>query len=507
MIITPVHYIVVPLLAAFLLPLLAKVHKELVRIVPGLVFLYFLVISYTLMQQLPETGTISEVIAGWSAPFGINLVFSAFSGFLVSLMSVIGFLVWLYSYRFKKIDFMPAQKYFILLMMLVTGSIGIVLTGDIFNMFVFLEIVAISAYSLTAFYPGRDGAEAAFKYLMIGSFASALILLAIVILYTQTGTLNMADLAVKMIDVPHSIKITILVLLLVGFGIEAEMFPLNGWAPDAYSQAPGPIGAVFAGIVVKGGIYALIRIIYTIFDVQGVGEILIVMGVITMVIAEVSALRQENLKRMLAFSSIGQMGVVLIAFGIGSDTAIFAALFLMFNHAIIKSMLFFSSSYLLYNSTTKSISQLSGIAKKTPFVAFIFALGAFAIVGLPPFSGFWSKLYLLMAAADEKMLMLIGTILVISVIEIIYYFRIIGKLYYGKEEGNMEIQKPSINGMLAMGILGATIIAVGVYPDLVTGIIQNAADALVDKSTYINSVITENLPQVGDVEQIIEQVN
>jgi formate hydrogenlyase subunit 3/multisubunit Na+/H+ antiporter MnhD subunit len=196
---------------------------------------------------------------------------------------------------------------------------------------------------------------------------------------------------------------------------------------------------------------------------------------------------------MLAFSSIGQMGVVIIAFGIGTNTAIFAALFLMFNHAIIKSMLFFSSSYLLYNSTTKAIAHLTGIAKKTPFVAFIFALGAFAIVGLPPFSGFWSKLYLLMAASDQKMLLLIGTILVISVIEIIYYFRIIGKLYYGKEENNIEIQKPSINGMFVMGVLAVIVIAVGVYPDLITGIIQNAADALGDKSTYIQTVITENI--------------
>jgi formate hydrogenlyase subunit 3/multisubunit Na+/H+ antiporter MnhD subunit len=136
--ISPVHYIAFPLLAAFLIPLLAKLHKELVRIVPGIVLGYFLIISATLMMRVHETGTISQVIAGWSAPWGINLVFSAFSGFLASLMSLIGFLAWLYSYRFKKVDDEPSQKYFILMMMLVTGSIGIVLTGDIFNFFVFI---------------------------------------------------------------------------------------------------------------------------------------------------------------------------------------------------------------------------------------------------------------------------------------------------------------------------------------------------------------------------------
>jgi formate hydrogenlyase subunit 3/multisubunit Na+/H+ antiporter MnhD subunit len=288
-------------------------------------------------------------------------------------------------------------------------------------MFVFLEIVAISAYSLTAFYPGRDGAEAAFKYLLIGSFASALILLAIVILYTQTGTLNMADLATKMPFVPHSVKITVLVLFIVGFGIEAEMFPLNGWAPDAYSQAPGPIGAVFAGIVVKGGIYALIRIIYTIFDLPEVGEILIVLGVVTMVIAEVAALRQDNLKRMLAFSSIGQMGVVIIAFGIGTNTAMFAALFLMFNHAIIKGLLFMSGSYLVYNTPNKEIKYLSGYGKKMPAISLFFSLGALAIVGLPPFAGFWSKLYILISVADAGLITAVVLVLIASVIEAVYY--------------------------------------------------------------------------------------
>jgi len=491
--ISPVHYIAFPLLAAFLIPLLAKLHKELVRIVPGIVLGYFLIISATLMMRVHETGTISQVIAGWSAPWGINLVFSAFSGFLASLMSLIGFLAWLYSYRFKKVDDEPSQKYFILMMMLVTGSIGIVLTGDIFNLFVFMEIVAISSYALTAFYTGRDSAEAAFKYLLIGSFASALILLAILLLYTQTGTLNMADLASKMHLVSTPIKASVLVLFLVGFGIESEMFPLNGWAPDAYSQAPAPIGAIFAGVVVKAGVYALIRVIFTIFGFSGAFEPLIILGLITMVVAEVSALRQDNLKRMLAFSSIGQMGVVLIAFGIGTSNAVFAALFLMFNHAIIKSLLFFSGSYLLYNSKTKSINDLKGMAKKNAFTALFFALGAFAIVGLPPFSGFWSKLYLLMSAADSHMFLLIAVILIMAVVEIVYYFRVVGKLYYSKETTDIEVTKPSINGMLVIAFLGLLILAVGFYPDLITGYLHQAADSLMDKTAYIQDVLTANI--------------
>jgi len=498
MVISPVHYVAVPLLAAFLMPLLSKINREFVRIIPGLVLIYLGYVSVTLMNQVAETGTIVESIAGWSAPFGINLVFSPFTGFLASMMTAMAFLIWIYSYRFKKIDSEPAQRFYILQMMLVTGTIGIVLTGDIFNFFVFMEITAISSYALTAFYRHRDGAEAAFKYLLIGSFASAFLLLAIMLLYTQVGTLNMAEIAQKMHTVPMPMKVSILILFLVGLGIEAEMFPLNGWAPDAYSQAPGPVGVTFAALVVKAGVYGLIRVVYTLFDIPSVGEFLIIMGAITLVISEVAALKQVNIKRMLAYSSIGQMGLVLIAFGIGTTEAVFGALFLMFNHAIIKGLLFMSGSYLVYNNPEKEIKYLSGYGMKMPVISLFFSLGALAIVGLPPFAGFWSKLYILMSAADSSLYGLIALILAVSIIEIVYYFRVVGRLYFGKPAEGSIMHKATPGGLIAMSILSITILVVGFYPDIITSYIHNAAEALLDKAQYIENV----LPAVNDLTQI-----
>jgi len=495
MVISPVHYIALPLLAAFLIPLFAKINKELVRIIPGLVISYLAVVSVILMKRVMAEGTIVETLAGWQAPWGINLVYSPFTGFLATLMTFMALLIWMYSYRLKKVDHEPAMKYYILFMMLVTGSIGIVLTGDIFNMFVFLEISSIAAYSLTSFYRDRDGAEAGFKYLLIGSFASAFMLLGIMLLYTQVGTLNMAQIAVRMHEVPTAMKITILIFFMVGLGIEAEMFPLNGWAPDAYSQAPSPVGAAFASILVKAGVYALIRIIFTLFDIHGAYDFLIIMGIITLVISEFAAIRQTNLKRMLAYSSIGQMGFVLIGFGIGTNEAVFGAIFLMFNHAIIKGLLFMSGSYLVYNTPSKKIVDLAGIGKKFPFMAFFFAIGAFAIVGLPPFAGFWSKLYLLMAAADSAMLGMVAIILMVSIVEIVYYFRVVAKLYFGKPKDDVVIAKPTLGGYLSMTILAAIILLVGFYPDVVTSYIHSAADALLDKEGYISSV----LPKVSEL--------
>ncbi len=498
MVISPVHYVAVPLLAAFLMPLLSKIHREFVRITPGLVLVYLGYVSVTLMNQVAKTGTIVESIAGWSAPFGINLVFSPFTGFLASMMTAMAFIIWIYSYRFKKVDSEPAQRFYILQMMLVTGTIGIVLTGDIFNFFVFMEITAISSYALTAFYRHRDGAEAAFKYLLIGSFASAFLLLAIMLLYTQVGTLNMAEIALKMHTVPMPMKVFILILFLVGLGIEAEMFPLNGWAPDAYSQAPGPVGVTFAALVVKAGVYGLVRVVYTLFDIPSVGSYLIIMGAITLVISEVAALKQTNIKRMLAYSSIGQMGIVIIAFGIGTTEAVFGAIFLMFNHAIIKGLLFMSGSYLVYNNPEKEIKYLSGYGMKMPVISLFFSLGALAIVGLPPFAGFWSKLYILISAADSSLYGLIALILVVSIVEIVYYFRVVGRLYFGKPTEGSVMHKATPGGIIAMSILSIAILVIGFYPDIITSYIHNAAEALLDKAQYIHNV----LPSVNDLTQI-----
>jgi proton-translocating NADH-quinone oxidoreductase chain N len=491
---TPVLFIAIPLLAAFLIPLFGMVWKESVRIVPGLVLTYLLILAINLLNYVTVNGPIVEVIAGWAPPFGINLVFNAFSGFLTTLMVFMGLLVWLYSYRFKSnVEYEPARKYFLLLMMLVTGSLGIVLTGDIFNMFVFIEIVGISGYALTAFYTGRDSAEASFKYLMMGSIASVLLLLAIMIIYSQLGTLNMADIASKIHLMDPKYKVASFILFVVALGIEAEVFPLNGWAPDAYAEAPGPVGAAFSGIVVKAAVYALIRYTYTIFDLSGAFDLLIIIGLITLVVAEVAAIRQDKLKRMLAYSSIGQMGLVFVAFGIGTKEGVFAALFIMLNHAIIKPLLFFSGSYLVYHSKKKHISDVDGMGKLAPFTSIVFTLGAFSIVGLPPFAGFWSKLSFLVAAANSNMILIIALILIVSVVEIVYYMRVVNRIFFFKRSIGLLARRPTFNAYIVMTVLGLAILLIGFYPDSVSSYLQNAANSLFDKSQYIHSVLTATI--------------
>ncbi|MEN8192902.1 MAG: proton-conducting transporter membrane subunit, partial [Bacteroidota bacterium] len=443
---SPVHFIAVPLLAAFLIPIIGRFSKGLVKVIPGFVFLYLSYLAIYLFPQATEQ-PIVEIIAGWTPPFGISLVYGPLAAFLTALIALIGFVIWVYSYKFIIRE--PIEKYYMLFMLLITGSTGVILTGDIFNMFVFLEITAIAAYSLTAFLRDKDGAEAAFKYLLIGSFASAFFLIAIMLIYAKTGTLNIAEISSKIHLIPDSTRIFILVLFLVGLGIEAELFPLNGWAPDAYSQAPSPIGAVFAGIVVKASIYALMRIVFLFFDFDSVFEFLLLMGIITMMIAEMSAMKQQQIKRMLAFSSIGQMGLVIIAFSIATAESVQAGLFQMFNHAVIKSLLFFAAGYLVFHSGSKKIADLDGLGREKPITSFFFAIGALAIIGLPPFSGFWSKLYILISVADAGLITAIILVLISSIIEAVYYLRVVSRLYFYKE-GDAEVRRTPASGLIAM---------------------------------------------------------
>jgi len=485
----PVLMIALPLLAAFLIPVFNRFSKAIPKYIPVVILGLNL---YESIRLLPYSMVkpVIVVIAGWQPPLGINLTIGPLGNVLALIISLVGFVVAIYNIKFVTEE--PTEKYYMLFLLIITGATGVVLTGDLFNMFVFLEITSISAYALTAFIRDRNGAEAAFKYLLIGGISSTMILLGIAIIYTYTGTLNLADIAQKMQYVDPKIALAAMALLIVGFGVEAELFPLNGWAPDAYSQAPTPVGAIFGGIVVKAGVYGLARMLYTIFNFEGVFYFLMIMGLITLLMAEMSAMRQSQIKRMLAFSSIGQMGLVLIAFGLATQRGVEGALFQMLNHALIKPLLFLSAGYLVYYSGSKNIEDLDGMGRTKPFLAFFFAFGAFAIMGLPPLNGFWSKMIIISETIRNGFIIVAAFALVGSVIEAVYYLRVVGRLYFKKHDDKQQEKYVHGSAIFAMSILVLLAIAIGLYPDLVMQYLKPAAEELVNKTLYIQSVIAIN---------------
>jgi len=482
--------IAIPFLGAFAIPLFGLVSKRLSHYVPALALLANLIISIVLIPQVMSEPIIVS-IGGWAPPLCINLVVGPLGLLLAILISLIGLLVAVYGVSYIQEE--PREKYHMLLLCLLAGATGMVLTGDIFNLFVFFEILSLSSYALTAYNKDRGSTEAAIKYLIQGSIGSAFILIAIAFLYGLFGTLNMADIASMVGGADPTFLFISLALLIAGFGIEAAIFPLNAWLPDAHSSAPSSVSAILSGIAIETGAYAVARVIYTVFNADGIMTLIAVMGVVTLLIGEMSAFRQkEDIKRLLAYSSIGQMGLILFAFGISTQSGVFAALFQLVSHTLAKSLLFLAVGYMIYRVGSKKLSALAGLGRKMPVSSFVFTMAAFSLVGLPPFAGFMSKFSVVRAALELKdpmFLWFVVLMLVATVIEAGYFFRIIQNMFF-KPGNNIEgVKEAPLSCLVPIGILAVLIVVIGVYPQLVSGMLKAAAQGLVERAAYIQYVL------------------
>ncbi len=486
----PVLLIVIPLGLAFLLPLFGVISKKIVKYIPVLGMLFNLILSSLLLPKVLIKPIIIS-LAGWKPPFGINLFVGPVGILFSILISLIGFLVAIYGINYIKKG--AIEKYNTLYLLLLTGATGIVLTGDIFNLFVFFEILCIPSYALVAYNQDKDGVEAATKYLIQGSIGSAFILLGIGFLYGLFGTLNMADIAQNISSVHSPTLFISMALLITGFGIEAAIFPLNAWLPDAHSSAPSSISAILSGIAIHIGIYAMFRVLWTIFGLNNIFTFLAIIGIITLLIGEMSAFKQTNIKRMLAYSSIGQMGLIIFALSIGTISGISAGLFQIVTHTLSKSLLFLSAGAMIYYTNSMEITSFKGVGKQLPLTSFLFTTGAFSLIGLPMFIGFPSKLSIILAAlkfGGTLFLILVVLVLFTTILEGTYFFKVIQVIYFKKSE--VEVQnriKPSFILLFPTIILAILIIGIGLYPGLMHNILNKSATELFDKVSYINSVL------------------
>ncbi len=482
--------IALPFLAAFLIPLVGLVSKRLASYIPALVMLASLGISLSLLAQVLNAPIVVS-IGGWTAPLAINLVVSPLGLGLAILISLVGFLVCVYGVGYISEE--PKEKYHMLMLTLLTGAMGMVLTGDIFNLFVFFEILSLSSYALTGYNRDRGGTEAAIKYLIQGSIGSAFILVGIALLYGMFGTLNMADIAAQVAGADPTLLFVSLSLLIVGFGVEAAIFPLNAWLPDAHSSAPSSVSAILSGIAIETGVYAVARVVYTIFDSSGIMLVLAVLGVITLLLGEMSAFRQKNdIKRLLAYSSVGQMGLIILAFGIASDAGVFAGLFQLLSHTLAKALLFLASGYIIYKVGSKQLSKLAGIGRKLPLTGAMMAIAALSLVGVPPFAGFMSKLSIVRAALAQHSATYAGLVVLIllaTVVEVGYFMKLLQIMFFTQAVGDEPVQELPLSALIPITILAALIIAIGIYPQMVSGLLQQAASGLVQRSVYIQSVL------------------
>jgi proton-translocating NADH-quinone oxidoreductase chain N len=487
--VNPVLLIAVPLGLAFAVPLFGLISKKIVRFIPVAGLLFNLVVCIILFPGVLEQ-PIHVLIGGFSPPFCINLVAGPVGILFSGLIALVGFLVSIYALDYIKEG--ALEKYHILYLLLLTGATGVVLTGDIFNLFVFFEILCLSSYSLVAYLGDKAGTESAIKYLIQGALGSSLILMGIGLLYGQFGTLNMADIASNINSVSSTSIFLPMVLLVTGFGVEAAIFPLNAWLPDAHSSAPSSISAILSGIAIEVGLYAVVRVVFTIFGASDFLMFLLFLGVLTLLIGEMCAFSQDNIKRMLAYSSIGQIGLIVFALSIATSYGVTGGIFQLISHTLGKALMFLAAGYMIYRSGSMNISSIEGMGKKMPYTSLAFTIGAFSLVGMPPFIGFPSKFMIVRAALLKQEVLftiLIVLVLLATIIEGAYFFRVVQAIYFKGEKSNQNKERTPVIALIPLFVFAGLIVVIGIYPKLVTNVLDPIASELLNRLDYINGVI------------------
>jgi len=418
--------------------------------------------------------------------------------FMATLFLFIGLLTSVYSVKYMERDTRLAE-YYILLMLMVAGMLGVVFAGDFFTFFIFWEIMCLSSYVLVAFRKERwEPVEAGFKYLIMSASGSAMVLFAMSLLYGMAGTLNFAYVRLAL-SKPQlgGWALMAMVLVIVGFGIKAAVAPLHTWLPDAHPAAPSSISAMLSGVVIKAGAYALMRSLIMIFAPEAYSWqiVLAILAVITMTVGNLMALLQTDLKRLLAFSSVAQMGYVIFGISIATYYGITGSLFHIMNHAIMKSLLFLCSGAFLYAVDSRNLDELAGIGKKMRITGVMFTIGCLSIAGIPPLNGFQSELMILLSGiglgGKSAIWYVLSAIMLVNLLfSVAYYLRLIQTLTLREPSTtSVNAREAPIGMLLPMGILTVLCIVIGIYPDPFISFSSNAAKAILDAGQYVSAIV------------------
>ena len=436
----PVLIIIFPLSIAFIILLFKKYIIAL--------SIFSIVFSLASLLKFAPSVLNGQVIlyhlGGWQGPLGISLLIDGLSFFFAFITLGIGIMVILYSIPEKRHN----HTYYFLLLLLLSSMVGTIFTADIFNMYILYDLVAIATYLLIAYYQQGVALKASFNYLLMSAVGLSLFLLGVGSLYAMSGTLHISSISEQLPEIfAHNPQIIImsLVLVITSMGIKMAMVPLHGWLPDAHSLAPSPVSAILSGVVVKVGLYCLIRLIFGLFSAEkimvniGTHYVLMVFGAITLFFGAMMAFTQTDLKRMLAYSTINQIGLILIGLGLNIHSGFQGALFHVLNHALLKSALFFCAGMIILQSGKRKIHDFAGYGEKNPVVALCFVVLSLGIIGIPPMNGFVSKFLICLAAIEAGYSILALVIVFASLITAAYYFRIIQIFYSEPIQSNSNL--------------------------------------------------------------------
>lgn len=473
-----VLFVALPLLFGFATPILSKFGKNGVAYTSTLMQLFLLYIAISLLIKDASSVEIISI----SPPLGISFVLNTASLFFVALFTLLLTLFSLYYLSYRKTDaYENETKFFILLNMLLASSIGLVLSSDIFNIYVFFEIAGISAYILSAYQKTPSALEAGLKYLLTGAVASVFLVFAIALIYINIGSLNLAVISQSFETLPYTIKVLISLLLFIGFGFKVEIFPLNFWVTDVYQGSSTLVNALFSGIVVKAYLFVFFHMLYLFLPSGEFSVFLIYLGAVSMLVAEIVGLKQTNLKRLFAYSSLGQVALIFTAFALQNKEAVQAALFIVIAHSIAKFILFLALSAIEKEHKSVHIDTLKAL--NSPFLRAIMLIAMLSLLGIPLFAGFIGKFLALKSFAVEGMFTVMAIIIIGSLIEAVYYFKLAGFMFIKGEK--REPLKISVRQKSVFALLALSLILIGMAPMTISNFLLDAGSMMLDSKSYV----------------------
>lgn len=482
----PILPVILPLLAAPLCALLETGGRAwLVAVIAAWMSL---TMAAALLWQVTLSGAASYALGGWPAPWGIEYRVDLLGGYVLLIVTGMAALVLSFARLSvtREIAKERVAPFYAAFLLVLAGLAGITVTGDAFNLFVFLEISSLASYALISSGRDRRALSAAFQYLVMGTIGATFVLIGVGFLYMMTGTLNLQDLAARLPAVSDTRTLMAgFAFLTVGIGLKLALFPLHMWLPDAYAYAPSVVTAFLSATATKVAVYVLLRFLFDVFGVGlSLGEmntdaLLLVLGLAGILSASLTAVFQDDIKRMFAYSSVAQVGYMVLGISLASETGIKAAILHLFNHALMKGALFLALGCLAYRVGKLEIGSLGGLGRRMPWTMGAIAIGGLSLIGIPPTAGFVSKWYLVQASLEIGWWPVAVLVLIGSAIALIYVGRVLEDAYFGSpREDQAQVREAPISLLLPVWLLVAGNLFFGIHTDLTLGLAGKATAAL-----------------------------
>lgn len=445
----PLTIILILFITAFIMPLIKK--TKIAKSISLVSMTIAMILALINLKFVIEKGEYLYRIGHFNAPYGIEFrigIIEAMMGLLFTFVALM--IIWYSIYSIEKeIKESKVGLYYLLINILIGSLLGVVYSNDLFNCFVFIEVGTLASCGTIIVKDKKENMKATMKYLIMSCLGSGLVLMGIAYLYSMTGHLNIdyihRELIKGYLNYPNAVLIAI-VLFIIGLGVKSAMFPLHNWLPDAHSSAPTSSSAILSSLVLKAFVLLLIKILYRVFGMEilnhySVLNIVLILGSLGMIMGSVFAIFQKNIKRVIAYSTVAQMGYIFLGIGIGTDLGISIAIFHIIGHAVTKSALFLLVGAMIEQTGHKTLEHLKGIGREMPLTLGLFSIGALSMIGIPILPGFISKWHLSLATIATGNTILIAVILLSSLLNAVYYFPIVINAFFGEENLQGKVYK------------------------------------------------------------------